>query len=395
MPRPYRLMVALFAVLGTLAALDAALAALGVTPFLTGLRWLRVHAVTLGIFTTSVFGLLPGLAARRAGRPAPPDDHGRWLLLQAGLVTLLVGIPLVRPPMIGVGGTLVLAAALWLVWDVATLGRRADGAAAGVDDGAGDGRRYALAGLAFLAVGALLGTGLWLGWAAPLRVATPKEAHVHAVIWGFASLLLGGWLVDLARQARPDAPAAAWRRHGPFALLVAGAGALLAAPWLGHNTLMVAGIAVYAAATAWLAATVLWPLARTGGPGAAHLLTGYLWILVPATALPFVVLGSAGLPVARVESVGPSILAYGWLLQVLVAVLPPVTVLAGGTAGPPPSPGALGGSWPLWLGVNGCALALVASIALPAHEARLSAVAFTLLALVLAGLARRLAAQLG
>lgn len=395
MPRPYRLMVALFAVLGALAALDAALAALGVTPFLTGLRWLRVHAVTLGIFTGAVFGLLPGLAARRAGRPAPPDDHGRWLLLQAGLVTLLVGIPLVRPPMIGVGGTLVVAAALWLAWDARALGRRTDGAPTLGGDAAGDGQRYALAGLAFLAVGALLGTGLWLGWAAPLRIATPKEAHVHAVVWGFASLLLGGWIVDLARWAKPAVPSAGWRRHGPFALLVAGAGALLAAPWLGHNNPMIAGIVVYAAGTAWLAATALRPLARTGGPGAAHLLTGYLWILVPATALPFVVLGSAGLPVARVESVGPSILAYGWLLQVLVAILPPATALAGGTAGPPGTPSVLGGTWPGWVGVNGCALALVASIALPAHEARLSALAFALLAFVLAGLARRLAAQLG
>lgn len=393
MPRPYRFMVALFAVLGALAALDAALAALGITPFLTGLRWLRVHLVTIGIFTEAVFGVLPGLAARRTGRQVPPDDHGRWLLLQAGLVTLLVGIPLVRPPMIGVGGTLVLAAALWLAWDVWALGRPSPGARDG-DGGDGDGRRYALAGLAFLAVGALLGTGLWLGWAVPLRIATPKEAHVHAVIWGFASLLLGGWIVDLARQARPGAPSAGWRRHGPFALLVAGAATLLVAPWLGRNDLMIAGIVVYAAATAWLATTVLWPLARTGGPGAAHLLTGYLWILVPATALPFVVLGSAGLPAARVESVGPSILAYGWLLQVLVAVLPPMTALAGGTAGPPGTPSALGGGWLGWLGVNGCALALVASIALPAFDARLQGVAFGLLALVLAGLARRLASQL-
>lgn len=395
MPRPYRLMLALFAALGALAALDAALAALGVTPFLTGLRWLRVHAVTLGLVTEAAFGLLPAMAARRAGRPRPPDDHGRWLLLHAGLVALLVGIPLVRPPMIAVGGLLVLAAALWLALDVARLGRPA--AADAAHRWRADGQPYALTALAFLAVGALVGTGLWIGWGPWLGIAVPKETHVHAVVWGFASLFVAGLAVDLAAQA---APAGGGRRAaGPWALIAAGAAALLAAPWLGDaNGLMVGGIVVYAVGTLWLAAAVLRPLARPFGPGAAHLLTGYLWILVPAGALPFVVLGSGGLPVARVESVGPSILAYGWLLQVVIALLPPAADRADGGSGAPGATGdvaALGGTWPSWVAVNGCAAALVASIALPAHEAQLGALAFALLAAVLAGLAVRLARRMG
>lgn len=51
---------------------------------------------------------------------------------------------------------------------------------------------------------------------------------------------------------------------------------------------------------------------------------------MPALALPFIVFGGAAVPAARVEPVGPSILSYGWLLQALVALLPPAIALAAG-----------------------------------------------------------------
>lgn len=392
MNKPYRTMITLFALLGALAALDAALAAGGVTPFLLGLRWLRVHLVTLGIFTEAAFGLLPGLVALRAGRPAPPHRRGRWLLLNVGLVTLLVGIPLVRPPMIGAGGTLVLLAAAWLgrdLWLSAPARPERPGAAAA---GAG-GRRYYLAALGFVVVGALVGTGLWTGWGAPLRIATPKETHVHAVIWGYASLVMAGLLTDL-----PLSPAgeAAVRRPWltlSFRLQLAGAAALLVAPWVGGaNWVMIGGIVLFAAATVILYVQRILPRRAEGGPGAAHLLTAYLWILVPATALPFIVLSAGALPIGRVESVGPAILAYGWLLQALIALLPPAFAMvgraesaaAGGTAdGPSTGSPALGGRWWSWAGLNLCALSLVASIALPPFEARLQGLGFGILAVVL------------
>lgn len=435
MSNPYLSTLALFAALGVLAAVDAALASLGLTPFLLGLRWLRIHLVTLGLFTEAVFGLLPGILARGAGRPAPRPHRGRWLLLNVGLVTLLVGIPLVRPPMIAAGGTLVLLAALWLAADLWRMGAgrpvspsptAAQAPGAGLGAGrSSSGRPFYLAGLALLLVGALVGTGLWLNWGPLLGIARPKETHIHANIWGFASLVMAGLLVDLHRPLSGGrAPGHPRLLGAAFWLMVGGALLLVVAPWIALDWLMVLGIALYAAATAGLYATLVWPLrpgavraagaapARRPWAGSAHLLTAYLWILVPALALPFIVFGGATMPVARVEPVGPSLLTYGWLLQALVALLPPAIAWAAGAGDgrgmamdPGREPGSpadvavdsepllLGGSRAGWIALNLCTLALVASVVLPAREAALQGLAFGLLAVALSQLARNLLSE--
>ena len=444
MSNPYLATMALFAALGALAAVDAALASLGLTPFLLGLRWLRIHLVTLGLFTEAVFGLLPALVALRAGRAAPAPHRGRWLLLNVGLVTLLVGIPLVRPPMIATGGTIVLLAAVWLALDLWRArdpgvegGRSADAGPGGSSLAATDlsavgdravgrsprGLHFYLAGLALLLIGALVGTGLWLEWGPALGIARPKETHIHANLWGFASLVLAGLLVDLHGALRGGrAPDRSRSLRAAWWLMTGGALALVVAPWVAMDWLMVLGIAMYAAATALLYATLVWPLRpgavsaagsapdRRPWAGSAHLLTAYLWILVPALALPFIVFGGASVPAARVEPVGPSILSYGWLLQALVALLPPAIALAagagaGGSQGAgsgsgtdgrpdaseaPTRPLRLGGSPLSWAALNLCTLALVASVALPAQEAALQGLAFGLLAVALLWLARNL-----
>lgn len=377
MSAPYRASIVLFATLAAVAAVDAALATVGISSWLLGLRWLRVHLVTLGVATEAVFGLLPALVARRAGRPAPAFVPGRWLLLNAGIVTLLIGIPLVRSPLIVAGGVMVMLAAVWLGADIDRDARS--------DRVESCGRPFYLLALAFLVVGALVGTGLWIGWGPLLRIATPKEAHIHANLWGFASLALAGLLVDLlpaltGRSARWPAAASIARW-----LMLAGALLLLVAPWVGATLPMLVGIALYAAGAVLIFVTFVVPLRRPGGPGAALLLTAYLWILVPASALPVLLLGTATLPTTRVEAVGPSILAYGWLLQALFALLPPAFALAEHR-----DRGALtlGGTWWSWIALNACTLMLVASVPLARWEAPMQATALVLLALALAPFVR-------
>src|SRR5512143_2114407 len=116
MPFPYLLMAALFAGLAALFAADAWLVSWGLMPFFNGLRWLRVHFITLGMLSETLFGFLPILASIRARRPLPALRWDIWLALNAGLLTLLVGIPLVNTALILAGGTLVFLAAtlLWM-----------------------------------------------------------------------------------------------------------------------------------------------------------------------------------------------------------------------------------------------------------------------------------------
>src|SRR5690606_5438387 len=67
MINPYFLMTFLYVVLAVLAALDASLINLDLLPTFAGLRWMRVHFITLGALTEFAFGILPLLVAARNG----------------------------------------------------------------------------------------------------------------------------------------------------------------------------------------------------------------------------------------------------------------------------------------------------------------------------------------
>lgn len=53
----YLLMTAIFILMAALMAADASLASFTLVPWFTGLRWLRVHFITLGAMTEVLFGL--------------------------------------------------------------------------------------------------------------------------------------------------------------------------------------------------------------------------------------------------------------------------------------------------------------------------------------------------
>jgi hypothetical protein len=54
----YLLMTAIFILMASLMAADAALTSFTLVPWFNGLRWLRVHLITLGAMTEALFGLL-------------------------------------------------------------------------------------------------------------------------------------------------------------------------------------------------------------------------------------------------------------------------------------------------------------------------------------------------
>ncbi len=96
---------------------------LGWLPGFAGLRWLRVHLITLGLLGQAVFGMLPGLADASA-----PSRHGSarrgaailpaWIAFNIGVAALLVGVPRVQPAICGrvhtPGGVHLAAAYAWL-----------------------------------------------------------------------------------------------------------------------------------------------------------------------------------------------------------------------------------------------------------------------------------------
>ncbi len=124
---PYLLMVFLYMLLAVLTSLDASFTSFSLLPWFNGLRWLRVHFITLGVLIQAIFGLLPGLVAIHANRPRPAFRWDIWATLNSGLVVLLIGIPLINQYMIFTGGTLIFVAALLLgdaaVWDARPIQR--------------------------------------------------------------------------------------------------------------------------------------------------------------------------------------------------------------------------------------------------------------------------------
>ena len=164
----YLLTSFLFLFLAILGALDAAVVSYELMPWFNGLRWLRVHLITLGIMTEALFGILPTMVAMYQGQPKPRTRFDIWLLLNGGILLLLVGIPLVNYPVIVAGGILILAATLALMHQLWRL-RREDGGKTAVSPT----RKFYLAGLAYFFAGYLCGDGTLVRLAPGARHANP------------------------------------------------------------------------------------------------------------------------------------------------------------------------------------------------------------------------------
>lgn len=118
MLNPYFLMALLYLVVAALAALDASLISFDLASYFIGIRWLRIHFITLGMMTQTLFGVLPILVTVRRRLPRPPMRWDIWLALNVGLIILLAGIPSLNQPLILVGGSLIFIAAVLLGWQL-------------------------------------------------------------------------------------------------------------------------------------------------------------------------------------------------------------------------------------------------------------------------------------
>lgn len=380
MLNPFLLMAAFYLVVAIVAVLDAMLTSFNLIPWFVGLPWLRVHFLTLGVLTQAAFGVLPAFAAHRRGAATPATRWDIWLLLNAGLVVLLAGIPSVNATLIIAGGTLVFVAATLLILQLRGIG--------GGQQGQGNGSlKFYLMGLVYLLVGILIGTGLWVGWSEPLRIAVPKEAHIHANSWGFAALVFAGLLVDLL-PALTGQPLASRRTVAAiFWAMTLGALGLVLGPWLGGNLAVTApGLVLHIGATAALVILLARNLRSAGlyaRAGAWHLSLSYVWILLPVMMAPLIIFDVANVPGADIEATAPQALIYGWMGQFLYAVVP--YFAARWLLRDPAA--RLGGNWLSLLTVNLGAVLIWASILLAGVRGPLHATAYIALGVSLAAAA--------
>lgn len=380
---PYFVMALLFGFLAVLAAVDASAASLHLLPWFNGLRWLRIHFITLGIVSEAIFGFLPALVAARAGYPTPRIRWDIWLTLNVGLLTLIIGVPLVNGAFMIAGGTLVFIATL-LLW-VQLMGFPSKQPVVG----AGTGRKFYIAALSYLLMGVFLGTGMWLGWGKELGLLNTKEVHVHTNLWGFAALIFAGLQIDLYPNfaKRP----LAWPRSSTpiFWLMTVGALGLVIGPWVQSNLISTVGLVLHSAGTVWLLVNVLKPLLGDRSawiPGMWHLVTAYVWFLIPAIVAPLIVLNAPGFPVAEIESNGGPILIYGWMLQFSYAIIPYLFA----RVFLPDQPAKLGGNWFSLATVHIGGVLFWLGLFLAAYQPLLHGIAFALWALSMLPVVRSL-----
>lgn len=368
---PYFLMSVLFVSLAVLSALAVALASWNIAPWFDALRWLRIHLITLGTLTEVIFGVLPGLVAARARQPRPGIRWDIWFTLNSGLITLLIGIPLVNAVLIFTGGTLVFVATLLLIKQLRDLHPPRPVFQSG------GGRPFYVAGLSYFLLGIFLGTGMWLGWGKALNIGSIVEVHIHANNWGFLSLVFAGLLIDLY-PALTKHPLAWPRSIKPiFWLMTLGALGLVLGPWIKSQVFTVPGLIMHLTATVWLLANLIKPVLHDRAvwrPGWLHVMFAYIWILAPVLVAPLILLQVPGFPGAGIEGSAPQALIYGWVLQFGYALLPYFFA----RVFIPDRPAALGGNWFSVIAMQLGGVCLWASIFSPDYRALLHGLAYAL-----------------
>ena len=258
MVNPYFLMMLLYLFVAVLAALDASLISSELLPWFNGVRWLRIHFITLGMLTQVIFGALPVLVATRRKLPRPSTRWDIWLTLNVGLIILLAGIPSVNQQLIFTGGTLIFIATSLLVKQLWGM-RSADA------QPLGQSVKFYVTGLLYLLLGIIVGTGLWLGWSGPLRIQVPLEVHIHANNWGFLSLVFAGLIIDIVPMLSGQPLASVRTLNTIFWSMTLGALGLVMGPWLGGALwVTVPGLVLHITATVWLLGLLVRGLARAG-----------------------------------------------------------------------------------------------------------------------------------
>ncbi|AXH96531.1 multicopper oxidase domain-containing protein [Ornithinimicrobium avium] len=305
-----------------------------VHPFVPGSRWLMVHVVLLGAlthaimvwsthFTQALLKTRPGLDDRRI-------QSRRLVLLLAGTVLTLVGVPTTQWWLTVVGATLVAAA---VVWHGVQLGRRLRAALPG--------RfrvtvRYYLAAVVCLPVGVALGATLALGLddAAQGRILL---AHITVNVLGWVGLTVTGTLLTLWPTMLRTAigPRAEKRAEQALPGLAGAIGLLVVGALADLRWVTVAALVLYAVSLLWWASAVLAPvrtkLPREFAPASVGLALVW-WLVAIFVVLARLLTTATWAEFADGFSTTSAVLVVGFAAQLLSGALSYLmpSVLGGG-----------------------------------------------------------------
>lgn len=323
---PFIIMTILYIALGLLAALQAALVPLGYLKSPVTLTWVRIHFVTLGILTQTLFGAIPRSLGSKRSR------WDIWLLLNSGIFTFFFGRSIIDFDVMLTGAVLLFIATILFMIQVAGIGSSSS-------------RYFYIVGSFFLLIGITVGAGIWGSWKSPLGVVgSMVEVHIHANNWGFMSMIFTGVVIDLYSSYFKVEMKWKGSLNTILILETLGALGLVFGPWLGNTPVIVIGMLFFIVATVWFLLAIILPVKDKTEVGFLHLALSYVWIFMPLFFAPFVLFEQAGFE--QVEPNAPQALIYGWVLQAGVALVPYFISKAKGT-----NP-KLGGSWISLIGLN-------------------------------------------
>ncbi len=298
--------------IGTLVAVQAALLSFGlIESGASSITWVRIHFITLGIMTQLIFGYIPSYISKST-------ISVRWdvfLTLNSGFILFFYGRAILDSVLMITGGTLIFTATSLFMFQINSLKSE--------DKGYSTHMFYVIASI-FLLTGIIIGTGIWAGWSEPLGIFNALEAHIHAQNWGFLSLVFAGLLMDLYPKFANKEIANPESINRILILLTMGGFTLVLSPWLGGSfaiPIAVFGMLVFIIGTIMLLQNMIRPMDNIReNIGFMHIIGGYSWIFMPLVFAPFVLLKIPGFN--HVEANAPQALVYGWILQILIAILP-------------------------------------------------------------------------
>lgn len=316
---PFSLMAGLYVTVGLFFAV---LKGLEVLPGISGpsnLNWLRVHLITIGTITQMVFSLLPSILSRKLSIPDRTTREGwvQWLLLNGGFVLIVAGLVGTDSWTASIGATLVFVAVYRLLMGIVAAWKSSGRPVR-------ESFRFYATAPVYLLFGITMAVSLLFDWWAPGGRIGVLEAHVHANVWGFLALIVAGMLFDLF-PALTGGPMSRPRWISPtYNLLNIGAIGLVLGPWFNIHEVTIGGLIIYVAGTAFLLANLISTLVRNGNlvPSSAHVVTAYLWMIVPVFFAPFILLAPHMVDGPAVEAAATQGLVNGWVIGVVMGVLP-------------------------------------------------------------------------